>query len=154
MKTKQRIQAFTLSEMIIVLIITSIVVGLAFSTLRLVQQYMNVIQDNFSKNTELGLLETSLWIDFNRYSIIEYNERENELNFSNEIDSKTYVLNENYIIKGIDTFNIKTHSKILFFNGNEVENGPVDAIKLNADKELQSQIIFIFKTNDATLHMN
>lgn len=154
MKTKQYIQAFTLSEMIIVLILTSIVIGLAFSTLRLIHQHMSVIQSNFSKNTELNLLETSLWLDFNRYSKVEYSDSMNALNFSNEIDSKTYLFEENYIIKGLDTFNIKTHSKTLFFNGNETEKGKVDALKLHTNKELLSQTIFVFKTNDATQFVN
>ena len=56
MQTNSKVQAFTLSEMIVVLIITSIVIGMAFSVLRLVQKHMGGIQDNFNRSTELNRL--------------------------------------------------------------------------------------------------
>ena len=79
MKSNKKIMAFTLSEMIVVLILTSIVIGLAFSVLNLVQKQMSAIQDNYNKSLELNKLETALWLDFNRYSDIRFNELDNEL---------------------------------------------------------------------------
>jgi len=69
LKSTNKIQAFTLSEIIVVLILTTIIVGLAFSVLTLVQKHMRSIQSNFYNTTELKKLETSLWLDFNRYSL-------------------------------------------------------------------------------------
>ena len=79
MRTNKKIQAFTLTEVIIVLILTSIVVGLAFSVLGLVQKQMLAVQENYNKNLDISKLETSLWLDFNRYSEISYDAIENEL---------------------------------------------------------------------------
>lgn len=154
MQTKSKIQAFTLSEMVVVLILTSIVVGLAFSVLSLVQKHMVGIQNNFIKNTELNKLEQSLWIDFNRYPNIIYDALEDEIKFTNAMDSITYQFNGTYIIKATDTFHIQLQSKILFFDGNEVRTGGIDALKLETSKTFQNQPLFIFKDNDATPFIN
>lgn len=154
MKTNRKMQAFTLSEMVVVLILTSIVVGLAFSVLSLVQKHMTGIQTNFVQKTELNKLEQSLWIDFNKYSNITYDALDDELKFTNEIDSLTYQFHEQYIVKVLDTFNIPTQRKTFFFNGIHVEVGIIDAIKLETSKIMQNQHLFIFKENDARPFIN
>jgi hypothetical protein len=154
LQAKTKIKAFTLSEMIVVLILTSIVVGLAFSVLTLVQKHMSSIQHNFINHTELNKLEQSLSLEFNRCSKIEYDALEDELKFKNEVDSITYQFHETYVVKEIDTFQIQLQSKTFFFVGDEVETGAIDAMKLETSKALQNQRLFIFKENDATLFMN
>ncbi|AUP81629.1 hypothetical protein C1H87_13675 [Flavivirga eckloniae] len=140
--------------MIVVLIITSIVIGMAFSVLSLVQNHMSGIKNNFTNNTELNKLEQSLCLDLNRYPKIEYNELENTISLKTEIDSITYQFNENNIIKETDTFNIQLVDKQFFFNGNKVNHGIIDAVKLEASKVFQNQKLFIFKENDATFFVN
>ncbi len=154
MITKHKIQAFTLSEMIVVIILTSIVVGMAFSVLTLVQRHMSGIQNNFNKNTELNILEQSIWLDFNRYSEIEYNMINDELIFTSDVKTTTYKFATDYIVKELDTFNISTHNKLLFFDGDKTTNGRVDAIKFETSKTFQNQPVFVFKQNDANQFMN
>jgi hypothetical protein len=154
MKINKRIQAFTLSEMVVVLILTSIVVGLAFSVLNLVQKHMLSIKSNFINHTEMNKLEQSLWIDFNRYSNVEYYVLEDEIQFRNPMDSIRYQFQENYIIKGIDTFDIEVQNKTIFYEGKKRESGVIDALKLKFSKNFQNQLLFIFKENDATLFIN
>ncbi|MDD7886053.1 prepilin-type N-terminal cleavage/methylation domain-containing protein [Flavivirga sp. 57AJ16] len=154
MNTKHKIEAFTLSEMIIVIIITSIVVGMAFSVLSLVQRHMGSIQSNFNKSTELDKLEQALWIDFNRYAKISYNGMEDKLIFTSEIDTINYKFTKAYIVKGLDTFKLPLQHKTIFFDGQEKQSGFMDAIKLETTKALQSQQLFIYKQNDATQYMN
>lgn len=153
MKINKKIQSFTLSEMIVVLILTSIVIGLAFSVLRLVQKNMLIIQDNYNNNLELNKLETSLWLDFNRYSKIDINALENKLTFKNEIDSTTYKFSEKNIITQQDTFTIELESKQFYFDG-IISNSQVDAIKLKTAKTYQNKTLFVFKKNDATLYLD
>ena len=148
-----KIQAFTLSEMIIVLILTSIVVGLAFTVLNLVQKHMISIQHNYTSKTELNKLETALWLDFNKYSEINFDNIENELQFKTEIDSVTYQFLETKIVKNRDTFPIILENKTLFFDGQVTENGQIDAIKLKTVKEKNHQLLFVFKQNDATAYL-
>ncbi|TXE15323.1 hypothetical protein ES692_17205 [Psychroserpens burtonensis] len=140
--------------MIIVLILTSIVVGLAFSVLNLVQKQMFAIQENYNKSLELNKLETSLWLDFNRYSKISYNDIDDELKFSTEMDSVVYQFSNDLIIKERDTFSIQLQNKQMYFDGSPSNNGQIDAIKLETMKEFQNQKLFVYKFNDATLYMN
>jgi len=153
MKLKSKIKAFTLSEMIIVLILTSIVVGLAFSVLGLVQKHMNSIQQNYNNTTVLNTLETALWLDFNRYNSIAFDALENELKFATALDSVSYKFYENYIIKAQDTFKIAIENKAFYFVTKLVEEGEVDALKIETTKILQNQKLFVFKQNDASTFM-
>jgi cell division protein FtsL len=154
LKPNKKIKAFTLSEMIIVLILTSIVVGLAFSVLSLVQKQMHSIKQNFNKNTELNKLEIALHVDFSRYSKINYDDLENEIKFMSPIDSISYQFYDDKIIKDLDTFNIQLQNKLLFFDGEAVMNGEMDAIKLVTSKDFQNKALFIYKKNDASNYMD
>lgn len=154
MSTKGKLKAFTLSEMVVVIILTSIIVGMAFAILTLVQRHMNGIRDNFEKQTELNKLEQALALDFNRYNGIAYNDFEDNLSFTTEMDSITYTFTKEHIIKDRDTFKIPIHGKQLYFDGNKVGHGPIDAIKLETSKAFQNQYLFIFKQNDATQFMD
>ncbi len=154
MKTNKKIQAFTLSEIIVVLILTSIVVGLAFSVLGLVQKQMLAIQSNYNKSLEVQKLETSLWLDFNRYPNIRYDAIENELILKHELDSISYQFSEEHIVKAQDTFSIPLETKQFYFDGVISETNKVDAIKLRTTKAYQNRELFIFKKNDATIYMD
>ncbi len=154
MKVNKKINAFTLSEMIVVLILTSIVAGLAFSVLILVQKHMHTIKNNFTQGTELNKLEQSLWIDFNRHAKIEFNEKTDKLMFSTEMGSIEYTFGDEFIVKDKDTFNIEINKKTLFFDGNGTNNGIIDAMKLETSKTFQNKHLFVFKQNDATQFIN
>jgi type II secretory pathway component PulJ len=154
MKTKHYIKAFTLQEMIVVIILTSVIVGMAFSILSLVQKHMQSIKTNLIANTELDKLEQVLTIDFKSYSNIEYNATNETLNLNTPIDSITYKFGKEQIIKAQDTFNIRIQQKTLYFDGSQVYKGRVDAIKLETTKVLQNQHLFVSKQNDATLFLN
>jgi len=149
----KKLSAFTLAEMIVVLILTTIVVGIAFTILNLVQKQMLGAQENYSMHSELNLLKQSLWIDMNRYSRAHYSNQNQTLNFSSEVDFVQYNFHENYIIKDLDTFNIKTDSKTFFYKGQSVFNGVLDAIKLYTQKDKPS-LLFIYKQNDAKAYMD
>lgn len=146
MKTKVR--AFTLNEMIIVMIISTLVVGLAFTVLSLVQRHMWSIQQNFSLNTEVNRLEQALWIDTNNYNTMSYHE--NKLKFISAIDSTIYQFKSNYVVKDKDTFSLELGDKEFFFNGTKISKGKVDAFRLDLPKQYKDQSLFIFKHNDAT----
>lgn len=142
-----------MSEMIVVLILTSIVVGLAFSVLSIVQKHMMSIEANLKENTSFIKLEASLWLDFNKYSSIAYNASERELHFISDRDSIHYQFHENYIVKEKDTFEIQFQSKKLFFNGEEIHGGDIDAMKLIHTEKGRRKNVFVFKQNDAKIFL-
>ena len=136
--------------MIVVLILTSIVVGLAFMALTLVQKHMESIQKNINRSTELHKLESSLWLDFNHYNTINFNN--DVLQFSSAIDSVNYHITKEHIIKNRDTFFIPIENTQVFFKGAKAHTF-VDALKLKTTKAFQNQEIFVFKQNDAVIFM-
>ncbi len=154
LKINSKINAFTVSEIVIVLILSSIVVGLAFSVLTLVQKHMTGIQYNFTKNTELNKLDQSLSLDFNKHHHIYFDEVEQTLKFKNELDSVEYLFDKTKIIKSVDTFLIEIDDVKVYFDGYSIINGNVDALKITTSKAYQNQLIFIFKENDAAQFLN
>lgn len=146
MKTK--INAFTLNEMIIVMIISVVVIGISFTVLSLVKRHMHAIEQNLYLNTEFNRLEQALWIDITNYGKLNYTY--NQLSFKSKIDSVSYRFESNYVLRDKDTFNIKLGNKTVFFNGAETTKGKVDGIQLELPKQYKNQSLFIFKYNDAT----
>ncbi len=128
---------------------STIVVGLAFTVLSLVQRHMWSIQQNFNLNTTFNRLEQTLWVDTNHYNAISYNTSEKELKFKTPIDSVTYKFSSDYVVRAKDTFNISIAQKMFFFNGSEVVEGNVDALRLSLPKKYKDQSLFVFKHNDA-----
>lgn len=153
MKLNKKISAFTLSEMIVVLILTVIVIGIAFSVLNLVQKQMSAIQVNFEKNAEINRLETALYLDFNRYNHVVFSSKDNTLQLKSALDSITYKFENNTTIRAKDTFDIAIKQKWVFFNGKSVNDNQIDAIKIETTKDTQNQHIFVFKQNSASQFM-
>jgi len=150
----KKIKAFTLSELMVVLVLTAIVVGLAFSILNLVQKQMLGIQYNYATTTELHKLEQSLWIDFNTYNHIKYNANTNELLFKNEINSIRYIFQKEWVLKNNDTINIAIENKNFYLDGKNVNKGIIDAIELTQLEKSQNTSLFVYNKKDATYYMN
>lgn len=151
---KTKIKSFTLTELLVVMIITAIVVGLAFSVLRLVQKQIYAIQKNFDKTTTLVLFEQKMWQDFNELHTIQFDSKFNSLVLTSEIDTVNYTFQGNFILRNKDTIQLKIAPTKLFFNGKEVKTGYIDALSISAEAEIPNYEIFISKKNDLTFFMN
>lgn len=152
--TKNKIKSFTLPELLVVMVITAIVVGLAFGVLRLVQKQIHAIQKNFDKTTDLVLFEQKLWQDFNELHTIRFNIDKNSLLMESEMDTVNYSFHDNFTLRNNDTIKLKLVPTKLFFNGKEVKEGYIDAISISGVAEILGYEIFISKENDATQFMN
>jgi prepilin-type N-terminal cleavage/methylation domain-containing protein len=152
--SKNKIKSFTLPELLVVMIITAIIVGLAFSVLRLVQKQIYTIQTNFEKTNNLILFEQRLWQDFNELNTIQCNSEERSLLMESEIDTVRYAFKENYILRNKDTIKLKIILNKFLFEGKEVQKGNIDALMISGKLELPNYQIFISKKNDITLFMN
>lgn len=147
-----KIQSFTLPELLMVMIITAIVVGMAFSVLRLVQKQIHAIETNFNKTSSLALFEQRLWQDFNELNTIQFKDK--SLLLESEMDTVVYSFQENYTLRNNDTIKLKVTTNKLFFKGIEVQEGNIDAVSISAKAELPDYEIFVSKKNDVTLFMN
>ncbi len=144
-----KLKGFTLSEMMVVLVITLIVVGLAFSVLRLVRRQMAGIGTNYENNTELNLLRQALWIDFHTYPYGFYDNGTQTLRFENEIKTLHYTFERERIIREKDTFAIELQGKAFYFDGQEVSLGPIDALELQSLKKQGNKTLFVYQENAA-----
>lgn len=147
-----KVKSFTLSEMLVVMIITAIVVGLAFSILSLVQRQIHTIKSNFDTTTELALMEQRMWQDFYSHNSFSYYDRNLYLLSSN--DTVTYTFSDDFTLRNTDTIRTSLTVSKLFYMGRDVISGPIDAIAINAEAELPGYSFFIFSTPDATQKMN
>lgn len=149
-----KVKSFTLSELLVVMIITAIVVGIAFSVLRLVQRQIHLIQKNYDKSVELALFEQKLWQDFNEYPKVVFNSKENKLLLESEKDTVIYHFDSENVLRNKDTIKVKVGVDNVFLEGKKVSEGNVDAIRLNAEIELPEYTIFVFRKLDVNFYMN
>ncbi|WP_350290176.1 hypothetical protein [uncultured Croceitalea sp.] len=154
MQLKKKLQAFTLSEMLVVLLLTVVVVGLAFAILNLVQQQMNTAKNNFEKNTELNQLRQALWTDFRTYPKISYIENSQQLLLESETSNTSYTFFDSYILRNTDTLFIAIEEKKFYLEGKQVPFGLVNAMSLKTEKEMGSRNVFVYRENAANFYMN
>lgn len=152
--TNLKIKSFTLPELLVVMLLTAIVVGMAFSVLLLVQQQIHAIETNFEKKSILALFEQRLWQDFNDKNSIEFDAKKQSLLMESERDTTVYSFQENYILRNTDTIKLRLVINKLFFMGKKVQDGNIDALSLSGKAELPDYEIFVSKKNDLTLFMN
>ncbi|WP_027392703.1 prepilin-type N-terminal cleavage/methylation domain-containing protein [Aquimarina latercula] len=147
-----RIKAFTLTEMMVVIVISAIVVGLAFTILGIVQKNMRGIEANYNHQSQIQSLEVALTIDFNRYPKLQWNPKDNTLLCSSPNEEKIYNFNSDSISTSINSFILKTKAIKYYFEGKEVTSGTIDAIKLTFDNTTDLHRIFVYKHNDPTIY--
>jgi type II secretory pathway pseudopilin PulG len=152
--TNAKIKSFTLPELLVVMILTAIVVGMAFSVLRLVQKQIRIIETNFEKTSSLALFEQKLWQDFNEMNRIQFDAKNSSLLMESEMDTVTYFFQKNYVLRNADTIKLRLVTDKLFFQGKEIQDGTVDALSISGKEELPDYEIFVSKKNDLTLFMN
>ncbi|MGW9686749.1 PulJ/GspJ family protein [Flagellimonas sp. 2504JD1-5] len=151
----KKVQAFTLSEMLVVLLLTIIVVGLAFSILGLVQKQMFGIQENYEDKTAGNLLRQALWVDFNSHPQITFSQKTGSIQLRNEMGERYYGFYKDYVTRDLDTFYTDYKLGKLYFEGEEVMGGVIDALELSTSGEEESnKRIFVYKKNTAADFMN
>lgn len=152
MKTK-KINAFTLTEVMVVLVISSIVISLAFMILSLVQKQMESIHKNINFRSETMFFERVLWHDFNSYSM-SYDVKNDVLLGKRALDSISYVFYDEYLIRNSDTIFVPIQNKLFYIDGAEVVEGGIDAVKFTTSKKVIERDVFIFKDKAADSYIN
>jgi prepilin-type N-terminal cleavage/methylation domain-containing protein len=148
-----KLKAFTLAEMIVVLVVASIVISMGFLVLNMVRKQVSLIQNNYHKKQEVQLFETTFTRDFNTHSVC-YHKKENILILKNTKDSVSYVFLDHFIIREKDTFNIEVVNKKLFLDGLETNEKQIDAIEINLSEQFSNKQLFIQQTKDASYYIN
>ncbi len=149
----KKTKAFTIAEMLVVLVISSIIITITIMVLNLVQGQIRSIQTIYKTNIELRLLERGLWQDFNSHRIY-YDDSKSQLLCASEKDTIIYTFNTGYITRNLDTIKTAIVDKRIFLDGEEIKNGSIDALEIHLSKEIKNKKLFIFKTNDASHYVN
>lgn len=150
---KNKLNAFTLAEMIVVLVVASIVIAMGFTVLNMVRKQVLLIQKNYNKKQELRLFETTFIRDFSARDTY-YVEDKEQLILKNTKDSIFYVFSEGIVIRNRDTFKIEIAQKKLFLDGLETKNKTIDAIEIELSENFGRKQLFIQKTKDAAYYIN
>ncbi|WP_306013957.1 MULTISPECIES: type II secretion system protein J [unclassified Allomuricauda] len=149
----QRIKAFTLHEMLVVLLITALVVGMAYSVLRLVQVQMSGIASNYSEAARIRRLKQSLWADFHSHDRIWYESETKEMIMVNELQQVRYHFMEQMVVKAQDTFKVDIRELTPYFKAEPVTNGEIDALDLYMRQHNRVRL-FVYKENAATSYID
>ena len=149
-----KVKSFTLSELLVTMIITVIVVGLAFTVLDLVRKQIIAIQKNYNRTTEMAFFKQRIWLDFNKNYDITFNATENQVVLKSDFDTINYNFKDDFVIRNKDTLKTKLKIKKIFFQGAAIKQGVIDAIAFIEEKEAADSHFLVFKNNDATFFMN
>lgn len=149
----KKIKAFTIAELLVVLVLSSIVISIALIVLSLVQKQVSGIQNNLQKQNEIQVLDKMLWHDFNKYKLQFFN-KEEILLCTNPIDTVTYKFNKDFILRNHDTIKVNIKENQFYLDAEKVMENTVDAIEIHFEETFQNKILFIYKTKDATFYLN
>ena len=147
-----KIKAFTLSEMLVVLLITIVVVGLAFSILQLVQRQMGNVRENLAAKSSTNGLRQALWRDFSTFPNLYYNQNTQQLVCESPVAQVQYQFQEGLVVRNKDTFAIAIKEKRFYFSGQQVVSGKLDAVQLELDKG-KNPTMLVYKINAAEAFM-
>lgn len=149
----KKIKAFTIAELIVVLVLSSIVITIAIVVLNLVQKQVSGIQFNLQKQNEIQVLDKLLWHDFNTHKL-HFFAKEEILLCTNPIDTITYQFNKDYILRNKDTIKAHVDEALFYLDAEKVIEKTIDAIEIQFSEKFQNKTLFIYKMKDATYYLN
>lgn len=144
----KKYKAFTIQEMMVVLIIAALVVSMAILALDLVQKELLGIQKGLSAKTEIRLLEKTLLNDLNSLEM-KYQSAAGTLHGFSELAQVNYRLSPEFVRRNKDTFFVKIDSVQFFLDNQKVSSGTVDAI----DIQIGNRKFFVYKKKAAAHEM-
>lgn len=158
-KLTKKYKAFTIHEMIVVLVIASLVITISILVLNLVQKQIQGITKGYQYKTEIRLLEKSLLNDLNTFELT-YEPATNSLNGLSEVAEVHYKFFQNFILRNKDTLFIKIDEKQFFLDNIKVSSGTIDAIDIKIEdtfRQTQNTVsthkLFLYKQKAAAFYM-
>lgn len=144
-----KVQAYTVVEMLIVMILSTIVIGLAVMVLSLIQRHVNTIGKADGINAEILTLDKALTNDMDTFTAYYDNQKE-ELLFQNPTDTVIYKFMDSFLLRNEDTIKVAIQEKKFYLETQEKKQGDVDAIELF----IKDYELFFFKNPAADFYIN
>ena len=129
-----KLNGFTLSEVLVVMLITSIVITLAILVLNIVQKEFSAIQLNFEQKTDIRSLEQALWNDLNNHNVF-FEKETNKLIAVSKKDTVIYSFQDNFVLRKTDTLQISGTTIKPYLDIIAVNKGEIDGLELTLDKK-------------------
>lgn len=148
----KKIKSFTITELLVVMILTTIVVAIALLVLTFIQKEISTIQKNYSKTSEIKTLEIALWNDFNVSSVYFFKEN-NSLICISPVDTIVYNFKKDVVIRNADTLKLEI-SELNVLRNNKPAVGLIDGLKLKLSDKFQQRGLFVYTFKSAEFYMN
>ena len=153
MNRRHKISAFTLGELLYVMVISSIVVTLSFLALDNVQRQIRSINTTFEKQQKILKLERLLTMDL--YNMEgSFDVVNNQLVFQNTKEAIGYQFKDSWIVRKEDSLELSVSLKKFYLEGEEVLSGQFDAMQLGFSDTYNQQGFFLYRKHDASYYMN
>jgi len=149
----KKIKAFTIAELLVVLVISGIVISLSMLILNLVHKQISSIRTNTNTATEIRMLEKALLVDFNSHHLT-YDVKQQQLYCISPIDSVYYKFTNEYVVRNVDTLQVPIYTTVSYLNGVSTTHSDIDALELQLSKENSTKKLFIYTTKDVAFYLN
>lgn len=155
---KKKLQAFTITELMVVMLISTITITAAFSAYSIIDKQFRAYGKDNEKALNLSTIKGLLSDDFLLAKEVQGNK--NGIRFQMDNDSIIYAIHGNYIVRKNsilntrnDTFAIKIEDSVFRLNNTEVENGLIDfaAFKIRLTPKMVSNLSFSKRYSSADL---
>ncbi len=151
MRNSQKIAAFTINEILIVLVITSIVVGISFAVLQLVTKQIKAIEKKYETSNAIVKLKYQLLVDFDKS--VNISGKDNELRLSIDGETALYEFSKQGVYKVDDTLQVAINRLQFYLKGEEVEEGTIDGVKIYSTALKNDGYIFVSKKSSSKEEM-
>lgn len=132
----KRVEGFTLTDVIITMIISLMITGIAFSIFRMTYNQLFSYQTDNRAYQDLYLLHMTLQNDFNQAEQITAAGEKITMS-SSAYKSCEYLFSEQSVIRQIseqaDTFLLKTSEYVTYFQNGEQSNGTIDRLSFTVE---------------------
>ena len=139
----KKINGYTLNELVIVLALTVIIVGIAFSVLKLVNLQLLSIKKSYEKNSEFLHFQQQLKNDMDSANKMYFNYGEDQLSIHKEDRIINYFLISNRISREDEMISLEFEKWTFFNNGKEVVMGNADAVQFTTKSNNMELFFFI-----------
>ncbi len=146
-----KVKSFTITEILVVIVITSVVVSLALSVLRMLQRHTLTLSDFQTAKNELYLLNNQLAIEFSKAESIHWSSENEILTFTTPLKQATIAVDS----IALSQRQLEVKERTVYLQGKEKSaSGIIDALKLEMNVKGKDQTIFVYRRNDLNTILN
>ncbi len=147
----KELKGFTLSEVLIVLAISGIVILAAFEVMFLLEKHMKTLRGNINYKEEVEVVEYVLLNDLNTHKSY-YSYKEKAIYLYSLKDTLVYRFKGTVFTRKKDTLSNNVKSYCFFFAGNKIKEGCFDALFLEFYGKRKDVNVFVSAPNDAAVY--